>query len=204
MKLISESGYNPFFIDVGNKRYELNNILIYDKDGIICATNKGWFGCGDRRIKDLELPTNCIVKRKEDFMLNCAFLVKSPVNPYNDSKSWYSGLPYYSLYIPAAVIGLKEPTAKRYNIDLRHFEITFETAFEGVYIYFWHFVDEELQPFNDRLSKIGDNLKCLYKPTPVLLQATMSELQEIQAEYNKAYKKMLAITAEDVLKNYRK
>jgi len=204
MKLLKTSFYNPFFIDVENKRYEIRQINFFNKNGVICSTK--WFGSNNEFNNGLELPTTCSRKRTPVFTSATAFIIKSDLEEWersrgDSSKSWFSGLPYYDLYIPAAVVGLHKPTAKRYNYDSRHFVIRWESDIKGVTVESWYFVDEPLRPYEESIKKIGENLNNSYYATPDKIQTLINELQAAQAEYSKEYQKMLAITPDEILQN---
>lgn len=75
--------YNPFSIDVNNKSYELCDIVFFDKDGVICRTNRGWFESGistNNKFDYLEIPGDVKKKIKVDFNENkpLSFAPKGP------------------------------------------------------------------------------------------------------------------------------
>lgn len=202
MKLLKESCYNPFFTDVNCKRYEITNIIFFDRSGVICETGRGWFasehGGSNNDFKNgLELPTECTVKRKADFSADAAFIIK------HDSEGYIYSKARYALYIPAAAVGLKAPTVRRPEWDKRHFELTYKSDIPGVCAVVWHFVDAPLKPITDKICKVGESLKTLYNATPDRLAEIITELSALEKEYSTAYAKMLAITPEQVLQARR-
>ncbi len=202
MKLIKSYCYNPFFTDIGNKRYEIGNILFFDRSGVICQTGRGWFaserGGSNNDLKNgFELPTECTLKRKVDFSADSAFLIKQV-----DNDQRIFGI-RYELYIPAAVVGLKAPTIRRPDWDKTHFELTYKADIPGVCVVNWHFVDELLRPIIEKIRKVGESLSHICNATPETLEAVVKELSALKKQYAKEYAKMLAITPEEVLQARR-
>lgn len=105
MILKTTSCYNPFYVEVNGRAYFLNSISVFDAEGkILAMQNSGWFG-SNNCIKTLELDCDCVLKRKVDWKINSAFIVKSdsPTKAFGDSYK-------YDLYIPASVLKLSDPT----------------------------------------------------------------------------------------------
>lgn len=97
--------YNPFYVEVNGRAYFLNSISVFDTEGkIIAKQNSGWFG-SNNYIKTLELDCDCVLKRKVDYKVKSAFIVKSD-NPF---KAFDNSIKY-DLYIPASVMELSAPT----------------------------------------------------------------------------------------------
>lgn len=63
------SFYRPYIIEVNGKDYYVDNIVMYDSDGIMCQTGCGWFEKGiSNDITEIELDTDAIkLRRKEKF-----------------------------------------------------------------------------------------------------------------------------------------
>lgn len=203
MKLIKESCYNPFFTDIGNKRYEIGNILFFDRSGVICATGRGWFasetGGSNNDLKNgFELPTTCAVKRKADFSLDSAFVLRQ-----SNNDEHIFGI-RYELYIPAAVVGLKAPTIRRPDWDKRHFELTYKSDIPGVCVVNWRFVDAPLHPIQEKITKLGESLSRMYNTTPEALETLIKQLSALKKQYAREYAKMLAITPDEILQQLRR
>lgn len=83
--------WNPMTIMVDGKGYALNNIVFYNKDGIVCQTNCGWFD--DYNENKVELITSKDIKRctKLNFTKGIPFIKKDIEHSY-DSR--------YILYLP--------------------------------------------------------------------------------------------------------
>ena len=109
MILKTTSYYNPFYVEVNGRAYFLNSISVFDTEGkLIAKQNRGWFG-SNNYIKTLELDCDCVLKRKVDYKVKSAFIVKSD----SSQKAW-DGTVEYDLYIPASVMKLSAPT---YSFD---------------------------------------------------------------------------------------
>lgn len=189
--------YNPFSIDVNNKSYELCDIILFDKDGIICRTNRGWFTSGISTNNDfdrLEIPGNVKKKIKVDFNEKQAFVVRAE-RP--------CGLADHVLYIPSSFVGLSAPTAVRSTMADHHWKITWKTNIDGVSITKWHFVDGQSQEIIKQINQIGEGIARLWGDTTKALPKLIEQLQQKKDELDKATERELAITADDVLGNYR-
>ena len=92
MKLYTSRYYNPFFIDLGAKSYEISNILFYDEVGVVCSTGHGWFGSGNNNFNVFTIDADCVMKRKIDFNSETPFIVADGKDILNKTK--------YALYIP--------------------------------------------------------------------------------------------------------
>ena len=189
--------YNPFSINVNNKSYELCDIVFFDKDGVICRTDRGWFTSGISTNNDfdrLEIPGDVKKKIKVDFNEKQAFIVRAE-RP--------CGLADHVLYIPSSSVGLSAPTAVRSTMADHHWEITWKTNIDGVSITKWHFVDGQSREIVKQINQIGENIARLWGDTTKALPKLIEQLQQKKDELDKATERELAITADDVLENYR-
>ena len=189
--------YNPFSIDINNKSYELCDIVFFDKDGVICRTNCGWFTSGistNNKFDILEIPGDVKKKIKVDFNEKQAFVVRAE-GP--------CGLADHVLYIPSSFVGLSAPTAVRSTMADHHWEITWKTNIDGVSITKWHFVDGQSQEIVKQINQIGENIARLWGDTAKALPKLIEQLQQKKNELDKSTERALAITADAVLKNYR-
>ena len=189
--------YNPFSIDVNNKSYELCDIAFFDKNGIICRTDRGWFTSGISTNNDfdrLEIPGDVKKKIKVDFNEKQAFVVRAE-RP--------CGLADQVLYIPSSSVGLSAPTAVRSTMADHHWEITWKTNIDGVSITKWHFVDGQSREIVRQINQIGEDIARLWGDTTKALPKLIEQLQQKKDELDKATERELAITADAVLENYR-
>lgn len=188
--------YNPFSIDVNGKSYELGDIVFFDKDGEICRTDRGWFTSGistNNNFDSLEIPGGVKKKTKVDFNEKQAFVVRA--EGYILSK--------HVLYIPSSFVGLSAPTAVRSTMADHHWEITWKTNIEGVSITKWHFIDGQSREIIQQINQIGEDIARLWGDTAKTLPKLIEQLQQKKDELDKVTKRALAITADDVLGNYR-
>lgn len=187
--------YNPFSIDVNGKAYELGDIIFFDKDGEICHTDRGWFA--DASINNpfysLEIPGDVKRKVKVDFNEKQAFIICAE----------HYGMKVHKLYIPKECVGLMAPTAVRSTMGDCHWEITWRTNIEGVSVTSWHFVDQHYRAIITQINNIGKELTELWSNSIEKFPILVAELQQKEDELNKEKERMLAITADDVLENYR-
>ena len=189
--------YNPFSIDVNGRSYELCDIVFFDKDGVICRTDRGWFTSGiatNNKFDRLEIPGDVKKKIKVDFNEKQAFVVRAERS---------CGLADHVLYIPSSFVGLSAPTAVRSTMADHHWEITWKTNIDGVSITKWHFVDGQSQEIVKQINQIGENIARLWGDTTKALPKLIEQLQQKKNELDKSTERALAITADAVLKNYR-
>ena len=189
--------YNPFSIDVNGRSYELCDIVFFDKDGVICRTDRGWFTSGistNNKFDRLEIPGDVKKKIKVDFNEKQAFVVRAE-RP--------CGLADHVLYIPSSSVGLSAPTAVRSTMADHHWEITWKTNIDGVSITKWHFVDGQSQEIVRQINQIGEDIARLWGDTTKALPKLIEQLQQKKNELDKATERALAITADAVLRNYR-
>ena len=189
--------YNPFSIDVNGRSYELCDIVFFDKDGVICRTDRGWFTSGistNNKFDRLEIPGDVKKKIKVDFNEKQAFVVRAERS---------CGLADHVLYIPSSFVGLSAPTAVRSTMADHHWEITWKTNIDGVSITKWHFVDGQSQEIVKQINQIGENIARLWGDTAKALPKLIEQLQQKKNELDKSTERALAITADAVLKNYR-
>ena len=189
--------YNPFSIDVNGRSYELCDIVFFDKDGVICRTDRGWFTSGistNNKFDSLEIPGDVKKKIKVDFNEKQAFVVRAE-GP--------CGLADHVLYIPSSSVGLSTPTAVRSTMADHHWEITWKTNIDGASITKWHFVDGQSQEIVKQINQIGEDIARLWGDTTKALPKLIEQLQQKKNELDKSTERALAITADAVLKNYR-
>ena len=192
MKLYTSRYYNPFFIDLGAKSYEISNILFYDEVGVVCSTGHGWFGSGNNNFNVFTIDADCLLKRKIDFSSKTPFIVADGKDLFNKTK--------YALYIPKSVIGLKSPVAINRG---RHFVVRWASDMDGVSVEKWHFIDAELSEVEHRINEVGEKISHLYSNSFKELDALVKELNSLRKKREKAMNGMLTVKEEDVLKFYR-
>lgn len=71
------SWYNPFFVAEGIVlRTEVKNIFIFNSEGVLAETKKGWFCEGNNNFKEPSFDFEVINKRKEDFTKKQCYMIK--------------------------------------------------------------------------------------------------------------------------------
>ena len=196
MKLYTSSCYNPFFIDIGAKTYELENIHFFDSDGVICSSGRGWFGSNNYFRNGLEIAVDVFVKKKPDFSLSVAFLLST------GEKSWATNKTRYELYIPAAVVGLKAPTISEISRSKRYYIVTWESNIQGVFCTAWRYVDATLSAVEHEINEVGETIKSLYQSHFDELPELLKRLQKLEKERQKAIFDIEQITPESILNEY--
>jgi hypothetical protein len=187
--------YNPFYVDVNNKSYELNKIYFFNKDGIICSTRSGWFGSGDNNFNSLEIPCSCSLKKKVDFNYEFAFIV------FSGEKSW-DGVSKYELYIPSDVLSVNGPIIDRKSD--RYYVIKWLTNIDGVYCDLWHFIDGKLTEIEHKINNVGEKLSNMYQSQYADLPKYIEVLNKLNEERNKEVENIKNIDDESILSLYRK
>ncbi|MDD5453948.1 MAG: hypothetical protein PHW62_00410 [Candidatus Ratteibacteria bacterium] len=93
-RLIHENKvYNPFFINIGGRSYELKNIIVYKKNGDLISNGRGWFG-SNNSLDYFEVPET--TKRLKVKLDGSTFIVPK-------KKEWFERhdtTPHAILYIP--------------------------------------------------------------------------------------------------------
>ena len=192
MKLYTSRYYNPFFIDLGAKSYEISNILFYDEVGVICSTGQGWFGSGNNNFNVFTIDADCVLKRKIDFNSKTPFIVADGKDIFNKTT--------YSLYIHKSVVGLKSPVAINRG---RHFVVRWTSDIDEVVVEKWHFIDAELTEVEHRINDVGEKIAHLYSNSFSELDGLIKELNSLRKKREKAISSMLTVKEENVLKFYR-
>ena len=155
MKLeITSSSYNPFFITVNEKQYEIGEITFYNDQGSVLHIDCGWFEDNNKFKDGLNIDLTCIRKLKQDFSLSCAYII-----PMKPKYRWDKRYSRVHLYLPYNVF--------KWNIirDSRHIDFTTNRVFFDQY--------ENLtlgfkQEVNVRTEKIEENVTFLEKIRPLI------------------------------------
>jgi hypothetical protein len=96
---VKESFFNPFFITVNGKEYELNDICFYNSEGVLYRIGRGWFSSRNNTnnaYEGITLASEPILRRKEKFD-GKVFIMKAPTIPYQIEKC-------VVLYLPIAYL----------------------------------------------------------------------------------------------------
>ena len=198
MKLYTESCYNPFFIDIGSKSFEIDNIYFFDAEGVICSTGRGWFGNNNNFRAGLVLPVDCIVRRKEDYKSKCAFLLSSGV------KSWATNKTSYKLYIPADIVALQAPVITDSFQNKRCYIIEWKTNIPGIFVSHYHHADQALSLIESQINEIGEKIHHLYTDHFADFPNLLNQLQKLEKARQKEWYALTQITPETILKEYHR
>jgi hypothetical protein len=183
MVLYTHKFHNPYFIEVNGKEYELDKILIFNKDGVIAKTNCGWFG-SNNNCKELTIECDCVRKVKVDFSIKTAFIVKV-------GEGWDG--PRYALYLPDSVISLSTPTYKKvYNGEAIE-ETNQSSIYPTIQIITYHWINGEVSEIRKEINTVGESIKNLYNSNMDNLVDYIEKLQILNEKYKIAHKKMLEI-----------
>lgn len=149
--------FNPFYVEHGAKTYTLNNILIYDQNGVIVETGCGWF-CEMHNTNNkldgaiIQGETKKINNIKNiDFTKKYNYIVKSPVLGLLKDNEYY-------LYINKDNVRLNDPILKD----------------NGLYIYYEYYIGS----LNINIYKI-----LLFKDN-YQVKHQLKELEEVQIYNN--------------------
>lgn len=193
MKLYrKERWMNPFWIDCnGEKR--LNKIVVFNKEGVVFQSGCGWFGRSNNPVSEATFDCDCIVKRKVDFNLSVAFVIRS------DEISHY-GSHCYELYIPE--------TAVEYSVSLSR-RVFSDSRVDIVEVY--HIqnigVDHEEHHFVDSLVNIRNKFEDCKESVSILNfgeDDTIKRLADLCCEYRKESARIDALSDEELLKEATK
>lgn len=179
----TETWLRPLHTILGNgKQVMLNNIVIYDKKGIIFETKNGYF---DNDI-EIEIKDNIVLKRKKDFTKKVNFVIS------NNKKSILTDTLTYTLYIYKNNVNVKFiGFNKMTDIIMKNFEINGGKA-SIVYKYLADNKNQYYKKFEEELKNISNKM---YK-FPFDIQEIKTIFDNL-TEINK-----LAIKEEQAIKNF--
>ena len=164
------------------KQVTLNNIVIYDKKGIIFETGSGYF---DNDI-EIEIKDNIVLKRKEDFTKKVNFVIS------NNKKSILDNALKCTLYIYKNNVNVKFiGFSKMTDIIMKNFEINGGKA-SIVYKYLADNKNQYYIKFEEELKNISNKM---YE-FPFDVQKTKTIFNNLM-EINE-----LAIKEEQAIKNF--
>jgi hypothetical protein len=187
--------YRPLSTILENgKQVILNNIVIYDKKGIIFETRSGYFN----NDIEIEIKDNIVLKRKEDFTKKINFVI-------SNGKTW-DNKPTYNLYIHKNNVNVKFiGFSKNIDIIMKNFEINggkasivykyladnknqyykkFEEEFKNISnkMYEFPFDIQEIKTIFDNLTEIN---KLAIKEEQAIKNFDLTQLKEEEQKTNK-------------------
>jgi hypothetical protein len=188
MELYTRPYYNPYFVKVNGKEYEIGSIFVFDKDGNKASCNQGWFG-SNNHCTTLTLLCGCVLKRKVDYSLGTAFIIKS-------GDGWDG--PRYALYIPDSVVKLSAPTRRKvYNNEAIEEKVQ-STLYPSIEFTKYHWINREVTSIKSEINSIGESIKNIYGSNIDTLPTHIEKLTSLYEQYKEAYSKMLAVDADEV------
>lgn len=184
--------FNPFFILVNAKRYEVKDIHFFDKEGIICSTGRGWFG---ENSSNIEIQVDCVLKKKVDFNVKTAFIISEGKTQYDEDLNAV-------LYIPASSVGLNDPVIK--TKASRYYIVQWNSELKNVYCYKYHYIDNSLNKVESKIRAVGEKIGSLYTDQSFNdLPLCIKVLSDLQKEREIELKQMSSLKDEEVLSDYR-
>lgn len=191
MKLTKEKCFNPFFITVNDVEYQVRNIAIFDKEGIIAKTRSGWFGDRDNYFKNgLEIDCDCILKRKVNLETQTAFIISDGSDNY---------FHYCFLYIPNSVVELAPPEFTRAYDNRAFRKVQKSLVYKGVEFVNYTFVDEKINEIKSKINFEAETLTQLYA-TAEFLEEKIEVIKGLIKELKDAQEEMKNMTVEEFLR----
>ena len=190
MELYTKSCYNPYFINVNGKEYELDSIKVFTKDTVI-ATTCGWFG-SNNNCRNLIIDCDCVRKVKVDLNMKTAFIVKT-------GNGWDG--PRYALYIPDSVVKLNAPVRRKtYNGEA--IEVTIKSSvYEPIVFTSFIWVNKRLTEIRNQIHEIGELIKSIYSNNISKLSEYIERLENLNNEYLEAQRLMNEIDVDTYEEN---
>ena len=186
--------YNPFTVVVSGKPYELNNIIIFNSNGVLFQTGCGWFDglMGSNNPTDkLTIKGEIKKKVKEDHTSKNPYIIK-------DSSYYDRSQPRYILYIPLETLPKYETNYKYIAGGFYHsLEAKIIINFNGLELTAraW-LTPEELKNKSKELDQARDNYnEIIKKLDDFKLQTDTDTIKENIKALEKAYKKYADIRA---------
>ena len=183
--------WNPMTIMVDGKGYALNNILFYNKNGVVTQTNKGWFDDYDK--DRVILSTKKDIKRctKLNLTKGIPFIINSDCN-YETR---------YELYIPYDDFDWDITYTKKYDqiFEIYHMKNT-ELEMQKSVKSFFSMTSSIREEYDDIL----ENLKFFAGQPPKTFMELHEKLKKIYNSYIQTRQFVDDYTVEDYLDEIRK
>lgn len=173
--------YNPYHVDIETeknlKSYRINDIHIFNKDGVVISSGRGWVGHGNNTVPSVTLPCDCVVKRSTQYE-----------KMYKERKAFISNFSDKNvgeLYIPDTIVNI---VSTRDSKSMKHLCRTYTTNIDGWEFYEDISLDIHLLHIRCKISEIGDHLISSYGDDNNILSEidrNLAELKELRDEYAK-------------------
>ena len=194
MKLYTHPYYNPFFVKIKEKEYQINSITVFDTSGELASNGRGWFG-SNNYVKELILDVECVLKRKVDYAMKDAFIVSHPT-PHGETR--------YDLYIPNSVVNHTSPkyekiySGQAIKETIASINVN-EVLFERIY---W--INNDVKVIESKISEVGKEISNLYSEKYAKLPEYIHQLNVLHEELVKATAVMNETPIEEHLKKFNK
>ena len=194
MKLYTHPYYNPFFVKIKEKEYQINSITVFDTSGELASNGRGWFG-SNNYVKELTLDVECVLKRKVDYTMKDAFIVSHPT-PHGETR--------YDLYLPNSVVNLTTPKYERVYSggaicetikSINYTEIVFEN-------FYW--INMDVKVLESKITELGKSISNLYGDKYDELPKYLEQLKELNEQRIDAIARMNSTSIEEHLKKFNK
>lgn len=194
MKLYTQRYFNPYFVDINGKTYQIGSIHIFGDERIIASNGRGWFG-SNNNCAVLELTVDCVVKRKIDFKCKSAFIVK-----LSSSRSYENE---YALYIPDEVVKLLSPSYEKIYSNSAIKETIKSSVHPTIIFETIHWLNHEVTEIGSEINSVGDEIHHLYSGNFSKLPSLIAQLSDLNEKLQSAKKKMESITIKDFVENLK-
>ena len=195
MRLYTHTYYNPFFVEVKGREYQIDYIAVFDASGIIASVNRGWFG-GNNNHKELLIDVDCVLKRKEDFSLKTAFIIKSNSSPYCEST--------YALYIPNSVLVVCDPSYEKIYDSQAIRETIKSTTVDGIVFEKIYWVNNKVSSIKNRITDVGKEISTLHSDILNKLPNLIGRLQRLASELAHEEELLKDKSIEECLSEFKK
>lgn len=159
--------YNPLFVDVNDKQYEIKGIYAFDETGVVASTSRGWFGGGNNDIDTLDIDCDCKLKRKFDFNSKDAFIISA-------------GGGEAALYIPATKLNLGDKRRFKSCEGMVKTVVKSQTypdiEFETVDVF-----SADVSKCRQSIREVIDRMTRAYNITPDQIDAFIADLNAVKA-----------------------
>ena len=194
MKLYTHPYYNPFFVKIKEKEYQINSITVFDTSGELAENGRGWFG-SNNYVKELDLDVECVLKRKVDYTMKDAFIVSHPT-PHGETR--------YDLYIPNSVVNLTTPKYERIYSGQAIKETIASINVSEVFFEKIYWLNSDVKVIEGKIMEIGKDISTLYSDKYSKLPEYISQLTALNEELTRAITIMNETPIEEHLKKFNK
>lgn len=192
MEIRQNGYYRPYSIVVNNKGYYVNNIHLYNDDGIVTSTGCGWFERNGypTDIESIELPINEIKLRRKPKFDGVVFATISRDYALNDTRA--------ELYIPCDMLGIHF-TCNRLEKGVWQVYKVYDGEQE-IHIKQYAFsVDEKLKDIRDKYDKLykdSEPYRLISYSDEVI--SNLDKMRELMEDYRAELVRLNSLTIDDI------